>query len=95
MLAGTIAAGHILTSNLTSTTRFATSYSEDAPDDGLRPQLESDTRLRWQEDASQIRATIRSLHDEELILFLSLRNGGEVQHYTAAPVPYVCPDMKR
>lgn len=60
-----------------------------------RWQLESDTTLRWQEDASDIRATIRSLHDEELILFLSLRNGGEVQHYTAAPVPYVCPDMKR
>ena len=57
--------------------------------------MESDSTLRWQEDAADIRATIRSLHDQELVLLVSLRNGSEVQHYSAAPVPYVCPDMKR
>ena len=60
-----------------------------------RWQMESDSTLRWQEDAADIRATIRSLHDQELVLLVSLRNGSEEQHYTAAPVPYVCPDMKR
>lgn len=60
-----------------------------------RWQMESDSTLRWQEDASDIRATIRSLHDKELVLRVSLRNGSEEQHYTASPVPYVCPDMKR
>ena len=60
-----------------------------------RWQLESDNVLRWREDAADIRATIRSLHANELVLLVSLRNGSEEQHYTAAAVPYVCPDMKR
>jgi hypothetical protein len=60
-----------------------------------RWQMESDSTLRWQEDASDIRATIRSLHDKELVLLVSLRKGSEEQHYAAGPVPYVCPDMKR
>ncbi len=60
-----------------------------------RWQLESDSLLRWQEDGSDIRATIRSLRDTELVLLVSLRNSNEEQHYTAAAVPYVCPDMRR
>lgn len=60
-----------------------------------RWQMESDSTLRWQEDASDIRATIRSLHDKELVLLVSLRNGSEEQHYTAAQVPYDCRDLKR
>jgi uncharacterized membrane protein len=60
-----------------------------------RWQLESDSTLRWREDAADIRAAIRSLHDKELVLFVSLRSGSEEQHYMAAAVPYVCPDMKR
>lgn len=60
-----------------------------------RWQWESDSTLRWQEDAADIQATIRSLQNQELVLVLSLRNGSEEQHYTAAPVPFVCPDMKR
>jgi hypothetical protein len=60
-----------------------------------RWRMESDSTLRWQEDASDIRATIRSLHHKELVLLVSLRNGSEEQHYAAGPVPYVCPDMKR
>jgi hypothetical protein len=58
-------------------------------------QMESDSTLRWQEDAADIRATIRSLSDRELVLLVSLRDGNEEQHYTAAPAPYLCPDMKR
>ena len=54
-----------------------------------RWQMESDSTLRWQEDASDIRATIRSLNDTELVLLMHLRNGSEEQHYTAAAVPYV------
>jgi hypothetical protein len=61
----------------------------------VRWQMESDTTLRWREDAADIRATIRSLHDKELVLLVSLRDGSDEQHYTAARVPYVCPDMKR
>jgi hypothetical protein len=61
-----------------------------------RWQMESDTVLRWkEEDASDIRATIRSLRDQELVLLVSLRDGSDEQHYRAATVPYVCPDMKR
>jgi hypothetical protein len=60
-----------------------------------RWRMENDSTLRWQEDAADIRATIRSLHDKELVLVVSLRSGSEEQHYTATPVPYDCPDMKR
>lgn len=49
-----------------------------------RWQVESDSTLRWQEDAADIRATIRSLHDKELVLLVSLRNGSEEQHSTAS-----------
>jgi hypothetical protein len=57
--------------------------------------MESDTALRWREDAADIRATIRSLHDKELVLVVGLRDGSDEQHYTAATVPYLCPDMRR
>jgi hypothetical protein len=60
-----------------------------------RWQMESDRTLRWREDASDIRATICSLHDKEPVLLVSLRSGSEEQHCAAAPVPYVCPDLKR
>jgi hypothetical protein len=58
-------------------------------------QAESDSTLRWQEDAADIRATIRSLNDKELVLLMRLQSGSEEQHYMAARVPYVCPDIKR
>jgi uncharacterized membrane protein len=60
-----------------------------------RWQRESDSTLRWQEDAADIRATIRSVTDSELVLAVHLRDGSETQRYTAAPVPYLCPDMKK
>jgi hypothetical protein len=60
-----------------------------------RWQRESDSTLRWQEDAADIRATIRTLTDSVLVLALHLRDGSETQRYIAAPVPYLCPDMKK
>ena len=61
-----------------------------------RWRMESDSALRWQEDATDISATIRSLSDKELVLVVNLREGqGEEQRYAAAPVPFLCPDMKR
>lgn len=60
-----------------------------------RWQRESDTAIRWREDAADLRAAIRALDDSALVLAVSLRGGEEEQHYTAAPIPYVCPDMPR
>ena len=60
-----------------------------------RWRMESDSVLRWQEDSAEIGATIRALEDSALVLLVSLRDGSAEQHYTAAAVPYVCPDMKR
>jgi hypothetical protein len=36
-----------------------------------RWQMEIDSALRWQEDASDIRATVRTLYEKELILLVS------------------------
>jgi uncharacterized membrane protein len=60
-----------------------------------RWQMESDTTLRWKEDAAELRATIRSLNGKELVLLVHLRDGNQEQHFTTASVPYLCPDMKR
>ncbi len=58
-------------------------------------ERESDSTIRWTEDAAEIRATIRSLSDSELVLALHLRDTTELQRYTSAPVPYLCPDMMK
>lgn len=60
-----------------------------------RWRKESDTTLVWQEDASEIRAEIVALSEEELVLRLELRGGSEEQRYRPARVPYLCPDMPR
>jgi hypothetical protein len=60
-----------------------------------RWRSESDGTLRWREDAAEIRASIHTLEDSALALVVSLRDGSEEQHYRAAAVPYVCPDMQR
>lgn len=59
-------------------------------------QMVSDTTLSWEEDTQTITAEIVELNEAELILALQLV-GGEVveQHFEAAPVPFVCPDMPR
>ncbi len=60
-----------------------------------RWQMESDSTLVWQEDASEIRAEIVALSVDELVLRLELASGKEEQRYRPAPVPYLCPDMPR
>ena len=55
-------------------------------------QSVSDTGLKWNEDGIDITATIVSLADTELVLNV-MGNGDE--KYTAAPVPYLCPDIPK
>lgn len=51
----------------------------------------SDKALEWDEDGMAIKATIASLTESELVLTV---NGAE-ERYTAAQVPYLCPDMPK
>ena len=51
--------------------------------------------LVWSEDGIDIRARLVSVDSNALVLRLMLRGGEEEQRYSAATVPYVCPDMPR
>ncbi len=51
--------------------------------------------LVWSEDGIDIRARVVSVDSDALTLRLMLRGGEEEQRFTAATVPYVCPDMPR
>jgi len=51
--------------------------------------------LVWSEDEIDIRARLVSVDSNALVLRLMLRGGEEEQRFTAATVPYVCPDMPR
>jgi len=55
----------------------------------------SDNALTWNEDGTDISAKIASLSAEKLTLILDLKGGAVEEHYVAAPVPYVCPDMPK
>lgn len=55
----------------------------------------SDTRLTWNEDGKDISARIAALSDHKLTLVLNLKSGPVEEHYTAAPVPSVCPDVPK
>jgi hypothetical protein len=52
-------------------------------------------QLAWSEDGVDIRASVASVDSDALTLRLMLRGGEEEQRFTAAAVPYVCPDMPR
>ena len=52
-------------------------------------------QLAWSEDGVDIRARVVSVDTDALTLRLMLRGGEEEQRFTAAAVPYVCPDMPR
>ncbi len=56
---------------------------------------ESDRVLVWQEDAMEVRAEVVQVGPEDLVLRLALAGGSQDEHYRAAAVPYLCPDMKR
>lgn len=58
-------------------------------------KMTSATGLAWSEDGAEIAAEIVSVSAGDLVLNLAL--GGETveERYTAATVPFVCPDMPR
>lgn len=56
-------------------------------------QMTGDESLSWQEDAMTIEADIVELNEAELVLALHLGEEIVENRYTAAPVPYLCPDM--
>ena len=58
-------------------------------------KMTSDTALTWNEDGADISAKIAALSADKLTLVLKLRGGDVEEHYTAAPVPSVCPDMPK
>jgi hypothetical protein len=58
-------------------------------------QLVSSNTLQWSEDGETIDAEIVSLQPDELVLSLKLRSDTVTEHYTAATVPSVCPDMPK
>jgi hypothetical protein len=51
--------------------------------------------ITWSEDGAGISARVASVGAAELVLRVSLTGGEEEQHFSAAAVPYVCPDMPR
>ena len=55
----------------------------------------SNSRVTWNEDSHDISARIAALSAEKLTLVLELKGGPVEEHYTAAPVPSVCPDMPK
>ena len=55
----------------------------------------SDTKVTWNEDGLDISARIAALSADKLTLVLDLKGGPVQEHYTAAPVPSVCPDMPK
>jgi hypothetical protein len=57
-------------------------------------QMTSPTSVSWNEDGADISADIVSLTDSDLVLNLKLKGGNtQEEHYVAATVPYLCPDM--
>jgi hypothetical protein len=58
-------------------------------------QMTSDSALSWNEDGMDIPAEIVKVTSTELVLRLDLKGGQIEEHYTAAAVPSVCPDMPK
>ncbi len=55
--------------------------------------MTSDTAITWSEDGQDISGEIVSVSATDLVLRLNLIGGVVEERYTAAQVPYVCPDM--
>jgi hypothetical protein len=51
--------------------------------------------LAWTEDGIDIRARVVSVDADALTIGVMLRGREELQRFSAATVPYVCPDMPR
>jgi len=58
-------------------------------------KMVSESRVTWNEDGLDISARIAALTANKLTLVLNLKGGPVEEHYTAAPVPSVCPDMPK
>ena len=58
-------------------------------------QMSNGTELKWNEDGVEIKAHIADLTADRLTLVLDLKGGPVPEHYAAAPVPSVCPDMPK
>jgi hypothetical protein len=58
-------------------------------------QMHGKDKLSWDEDGMDIKAHIASLSGDKLTLVLDLKGGAVEEHYAAAPVPYICPDMPK
>lgn len=52
-------------------------------------------KLSWNEDGTDISARVATLTDDSLTLVLELKGGVVEEHYAAAPVPSVCPDLPK
>ena len=58
-------------------------------------KMTSDTGVSWNEDGMDIAADIVSVSAESLVLSLKLGTDAVEERYTAAGVPFVCPDLPR
>ena len=58
-------------------------------------QAASDSAVVWQEGGVGLRARIVELDADRLVLRVNLADGTQDEHYRAAPVPWICPDMRR
>ncbi|MPZ18729.1 MAG: hypothetical protein GEV06_12555 [Luteitalea sp.] len=52
-------------------------------------------RIEWQEDTAAIQAEVAEITDKRLVLRLQLVGETKEETYSAARVPFVCPDMPR
>lgn len=57
--------------------------------------MTSDTGVSWNEDGMDIAADIVSVSADSLVLSLKLGNEAVEERYSAAGVPFVCPDLPR
>jgi hypothetical protein len=58
-------------------------------------RMTSDSAVSWNEDGMDIAADIVSVSAESLVLALKLGSETVEEHYKAAEVPYVCPDVPK
>lgn len=58
-------------------------------------KMTGDTAITWNEDGMDINAEVLSVSSGELVLNLLLGSDKVEERYTAATVPYVCPDMPK
>lgn len=58
-------------------------------------KMTSPTTVTWNEDGADIAAEIVSVSGDNLVLSVKLGKDAVEERYTAADVPYVCPDMPK